>query len=166
MPSMFPTPASGGDDINRRPHDTGDNQGIPTALKWSFGIYLGTAVLMILTALVMFTVGYTGPEDVDADYMDVVVTNQKFIGTLNGLAGVAIVALASQVARSGKNIRRFLLALSLLVVLVDLLSFVTRAGGPSLAVIAILVAFATLLLFRPAVSDLVEENHRAKKMNK
>lgn len=140
---------------------------MPTALKWSFGIYLGTAALMILTALVMFTAGYTGPTaGVDADYMELVVGNQKFIGTINGLAGVVIAALASQVARSGKNIRRLLLAISLLVVLVDLLSFVTRAGGPSLALIAILLAFATLLVFRPAVSDLVEENHRVKKMGK
>ena len=65
-----------------------------------------------------------------------------------------------------KNVRRLLLAISLLVVLVDLLSFVTRAGGPALAVIAVLLAFASLLLFRPAVSDLVEENHRVKKMGK
>lgn len=166
MPTMFPTPATGGDDLNRRPQNPGEVTGIPTSLKWAFGIFLATAVLMVLTSLVMFTAGYTGPDAVDADYMDVVVGNQKFIGGLNGLAGVVIAALISQVPRSGKNVRRLLLAISLLVVLVDLLSFVTRAGGPALAVIAVLLAFASLLLFRPAVSDLVEENHRVKKMGK
>lgn len=167
MPSMFPTPATGGDDANRRPRNTGAGVGMPTALKWSFGIYLGTAALMLLTAMVMFTAGYTGPtEDVDADYMELVVSNQKFLGAINGLAAVVIAALVSQVARSGKNLRRLLLVISFLVILVDLLSFVTRAGGPSLAAIAILLAFATLLVFRPSVGDLVEENHRRKKMGK
>ena len=157
MPSMFPTPATGGDDANRRPRNTGDGVGMPTALKWSFGIYLGTAALMLLTAMVMFTAGYTGPtEDVDTEYMELVVSNQKFIGAINGLAAVVIAALISQVARSGKNLRRLLLVISFLVILVDLLSFVTRAGGPSLAAIAILLAFATLLVFRPSVGDLVE----------
>lgn len=166
MPTMFPTPATGGDDLNRRPRNTGATTGMPTSLKWAFGIFLGTSILMVLTALVMFTAGYTGPVDVDADYKNLVVNTQKFIGAINGLAGVVIAALISQVPRSGKNIRRLLLAITLLVVLMDLLSFVTRAGGMALAVIAILLGVGTLLLFRPAVSDLIEDNHRTKQMGK
>lgn len=164
MPSMFPTPATGGDDLNRRPRDTTPGSGMPTAWKWGFGLYLATAALMILTALVMFTAGYTGPTDVDPDYRELVLSTQKLIGAINGFSGLVIALLASQVARSGKHLRRILLAISFLVILVDLLSFITRAGGPSLAVIAILLALATLLVFRPSVSDLVEENHRAKQM--
>lgn len=161
---MFPTPASGGDDINRRPRKSADGSTMPPSLKWALGLFIATAALMVLTGLVMYTAGYTGPADADQDYQEVVVNNQKFIGALNGLAGVVIAALISQVPRSGKNVRRLLLAISLLVVLVDLLSFVTRAGGISLAVIAILLALGCLLVFRPSVNDVVEQNHRTKKM--
>lgn len=166
MPSMFPTPATGGDDINRRPRNSGDSSGVPASLKWAFGILLATAALMVLTGLIMFTAGYNGPSDVDPEYMELVVNSQKLIGGINGLAGVVIAALASQLPRSGKNARRMLLALALLVALVDLLSFVTRAGGPSLALIAILLAFASLLMFRPSASDRIEQNHLTKKMEK
>ena len=93
-----------------------------------------------------------------------VVNNQKFIGLVNGLAGIVVAALISQVPRGGKNIRRLLLVIALLVMLVDLLSFVTRAGGPSLALIALLLAAGCLLLFRPDVNQLVAQNHRTKQM--
>ena len=164
MPTMFPTPASGGDDANRRPRKPYDGTGTPPSLKWAFAFFIGAAILMVLTGLVLYTAGYTGPTDTDAQYQEVVVNNQRFIGMVNGLAGIVIAALISQVPRSGKNIRRLLLAIALLVVLVDLLSFVTRAGGPSLALIALLLAAGCLLLFRPDVNDLVAQNHRTKQM--
>ncbi|ANE03147.1 hypothetical protein ccrud_02255 [Corynebacterium crudilactis] len=163
MPSMFPSPATGGDDINRRPLNEGETDGtsIPTILKVVFWMLFATAAFMIFAGLVMYTAGYTGPADVEESYKDVVVNNQKFIGAINGFAGIVIVALTSQLPKSGKNPRRILLAIILLVVLTDLLSFATRAGGFALALIAVLLALEALLLFRPAINDHIERNHMA-----
>lgn len=162
MPTMFPTPPSGGDDPNRRARPSADSAEVPKALKVAFWLLLGTSALMILSGLVLFTSGYTGPEDADAAFKELVVENQKFIGGINAFSGIVIAALTSQIPRGGKNVRRILLAIILLSVLVDLISFVTRSGGFALALIAILLALGALLLFRPNVSDHIERNHMAR----
>ncbi|AGT04440.1 putative membrane protein [Corynebacterium glutamicum MB001] len=168
MPSMFPSPATGGDDINRRPlnEPNADATTIPTALKVVFWMLFATAAFMIFTGLVMYTAGYTGPDDVDESYKAVVVNNQEFIGGINAFAGVVIAALTSQLPKGGKNPRRLLLAIMLLVLLTDLLSFATRAGGFALAIIAVLLALEALLMFRPAVNDHIDRNHMARVMNR
>lgn len=162
MPSMFPTPATGGDDLNRRRRDDTPEGQLPRSLKIGFGLFLLTAAFMILTGLVMFTSGYTGPADMDADYREVVVNNQKFIGGVNASAGVVIAALVSQLIRGGKMPRRILLGITFLVVLLDLLSFVTRAGGPALVFIALALALSALLIFTPSASAHIERNHIAR----
>ncbi|MFP7364799.1 hypothetical protein SFC07_03315 [Corynebacterium callunae] len=167
MPSMFPSPATGGDDINRRPilKPSAEDGSLPRMLKIVFGLLLVTAAFMVLTGLILYTAGYTGPDDVAESAKETVINNQKFIGGINGFAGVVIAALTSQLPRGGKTPRRVLLALIVLVVLVDLLSFATRAGGFALAVIALLLALAGVLLFRPAISDHIERNHMARMVN-
>ena len=167
MPSMFPSPATGGDDINRRPvHEPSAADGtMPKLLKAVFWMLLATAAFMILTGLILYTAGYTGPADMDESYKEAVVNNQKFIGGINAFAGVVIAALTSQLPRGGKTPRRVLLALMMLVVLVDLLSFATRAGGFALGIIAVLLALDALLLFRPSISDHIDRNHMARVMN-
>ncbi|BAU94834.1 hypothetical protein N24_0572 [Corynebacterium suranareeae] len=168
MPSMFPSPATGGDDINRRPlnEPQADEHTIPTVLKVVFWMLFATAAFMIFSGLVMYTAGYTGPEDVEESYKDVVVNNQKFIGGINAFAGIVIAALTSQLPRGGKNPRRILLGIVLLVVLTDLLSFATRAGGFALAVIAVLLALEALLMFRPSINAHIERNHMARVMGR
>lgn len=167
MPSMFPSPTTGGDDINRRPisEPTANEKSIPTVLRTVFWLLFVTAASMIFAGLVMYTAGYTGPENMDANYKETVVNNQKFIGGINIFAGIVIAALTSQLPRGGKNPRRILLGIMLLVILVDLLSFATRAGGFALAIIAVLLAVEALLLFRPTINSHIERNHMARVMN-
>ncbi|ALC04934.1 hypothetical protein CDES_02370 [Corynebacterium deserti GIMN1.010] len=166
MPSMFPSPASGGDDLNRRRlGPSADENIIPTALRVVFWMLFVTAAFMIFTGMVMYTAGYTGPDDVDQAFKDTVVNNQKFIGGINAFAGIVIAALTSQLPRGGKTPRRVLLAILLLVVLVDLLSFATQAGGFALALIAVVVALEALILFRPSINSHIERNHMARVMN-
>lgn len=163
MPSMFPTPATGGDDLNRRRGEDRTPEGqLPRSLQIGFVLLLLTAAFMILTGLIMFTSGYTGPADVDADYIEVVVNNQRFIGGVNAFAGIVIAALASQLIRGGKLPRRILLGILLLVALLDLLSFVTRAGGFALVVIVLALAVGALLIFTPSASAHIGRNHAAR----
>jgi hypothetical protein len=127
-------------------------------LKAAFWLLLATSVVLVLSGLVLFTSGYSGPLDAPAAFQEQVVNNQRFIGGINAFAGVVVAALTSQVARSGKNVRRGLLALIVLLVLVNLLAFVVQMGGIGLAVIAVLLAVAALLLYRPSASDYIERN--------
>lgn len=162
MPTMFPTPSSGGDDLNRRQRPIADSDALPTSLKVAFWLLLGTSVLLVLSGLVLFTSGYTGGDDASAEYQQQVIDNQRFIGGINIFAGVVVAALTSQVPRGGKNVRRILLALIFLLLLVNLLAFVVQMGGFGLAAIAVLLALGGLLLYRPAASDHIERNHLAR----
>ncbi|WP_080794422.1 hypothetical protein [Corynebacterium pacaense] len=159
---MFPTPATGGDDLNRRQRPTAEGDGLPTSLKAAFWLLLGTSVLLVLSGLVLLTSGYTGDDSASAEYREQVINNQKFIGGINAFAGIVVAALTSQVPRGGKNVRRLLLAIIVLLLLVNLLAFVVRMGGFALAVIGVLLALGALLLYRPAASDHIERNHMAR----
>lgn len=163
VPTMFPTPGTGGDDPNRRPkkpaatdHRHAGSAVMPSMLKIVFWLLFGIAILMVLTGLVLFTVGYQGDPQAETAYREAVVRNQQFIGVVDIIGGVLIAGLTARLPGGSRLARRALLVVLFLGCLANLLAFGIRAGGFALALIAVLLGVAALMLFHSSINSYID----------
>ena len=105
MPSMFPSMYRSPDDPHRRntgrAGGDGDSGTWPSALRWGYYLCVASAILMILSGLVMLTDGYQGNQNIDQILIDAFVRNVRFVAIFNIIAGLAIAVLAAQLKGRG-----------------------------------------------------------------
>ncbi len=163
MPSMFPSMYRSPDDPPRRNtgRASGDGEtGIwPTALRWGYYLCVASAILMILSGLVMLTDGYQGNRNVDQTLIDAFMRNVRFVAVFNIIAGLAIAALAAQLKGGGRISRRWLAGVIGLSLFFNVAAFVIQVGGLGLGVIVVLLAFSALFIFRPSANEFMRRSN-------
>ena len=84
--------------------------------------------------------------DADLAYVEALMSNQRFTGVVNLIAGVLITLLAAQLRGGGKISRRWLAGVIALTI------FAIQTAGLASIAIVVLLAVAALFLFRPAAN--------------
>ena len=96
MPSMFPSPLRG-DAGSPTPADPSAK---PKALLVAYYLAVASAIVLILSGLVLFTT--QAPGGADAEMVQAVSRNQRFMAIVNIVGGLMIAALASQFHQAGR----------------------------------------------------------------
>ena len=139
-------------DLNRRHDVTLPADGDwPTSLKIGHRLSLAAAVLLLLTGFIMLS-GYQGDPNADLDYIDALMSNQRFTGAVNIIAGILIALLAAQLRGGGKISRRWLAGVIALTIFVNVAAFAIQTAGVASIAAVVLLAVAALFLFRPAAN--------------
>lgn len=152
MPNMFPTMYRGDEGHS---HPIGDPTVEPQALKVGYWWLIVSAALTIFFGLVVATSGYTGDPNVSPQFMAKVEMNQRIVGIYNIVAGFLIAVLMTQVRRAVKYARRWVVAIVMITVLVDMVAFTVKAAGMGIALLPLLLATGALIIYRPAVNTYV-----------
>lgn len=155
MPSMFPSLYRSPDDPNRRARGGGDTDTWPNALRWGYYLCVASAMVMVLSGLVMLTDGYRGDPDADRELIAAFLRNVRFLGFFNIIAGLAIAVLAAQLKRGGKLSRRWLAGVIGLSLFFNVASFAIQVGGLGLVLIVVLLALSALFIFRPSANEFI-----------
>lgn len=166
MTTMFPSlvpPNSGSNggpdggtnrDPNRnvQPWQPGDP--IPRMVLVAMVIYAVVGVIMVLSAIGMLQLGWTRPaaNPEEQQRMDFVLRNVRMLAVALIVFGTAIVGL-SPMLRSGRvGWRRALLVVSVFSMFIMLGGWVLNFAPLGQAVLALMLAVASLMVYRPAVN--------------
>ncbi|AKK10273.1 hypothetical protein [Corynebacterium uterequi] len=152
--SMFPTPVTGGDDPNRRWRDTTPDGVRPQSLVAGYVLALAGAVLMVVSSLVMFSVGFVGG-DAPLEVIDSFERNQRIVAVGNLVLAAVVVWSASATTRGRKAARRVLGAAIFSGVFLNLLGFIVTVSGLAAIVIVALLAFAAVAVTRPSANKYI-----------
>ncbi|AKK04044.1 hypothetical protein [Corynebacterium epidermidicanis] len=153
MTNMFPTMYRGGQDPDdHRSHSDHDVARPPTALRWGYLLMLASTMFMLVAGLIIATAGYTGDPNVDPRFAEAVVLNQRIVGICNIVAAMVLVLLSVQVRNGARKVRPWVVGVVVLVVLVDMIAFLIKAGGFAVALIPVMLATSAVLLYRDSVT--------------
>lgn len=154
MPSMFPSFSAHPDDPNRRYHvEVGDDW--PRSLQIGFWLVVVGAVVMLVTAMMMITTGYPG-DPADTAMRTAFMRNMWFVAVMNIILALVMGAAASYLRQGSRNARRIVAACIALACVFNVMAFAIRVGGLALMLVVVLLAFASLFLFRPAVNAYID----------
>lgn len=162
MPSMFPSMAANNDDINRTSKAWKPGDPTPRIVLIAALMFVIVGVLMVLTGVFQLTVDWNREpiNAEEAERMDFVRRNVQILGGVNVLGGVIITWLAMSLRQGLRNRRRFLLWISCLCIFFMLLGWVFAFTGPGQALLALGLAIAALMAFRPAADPFFDAGHR------
>ncbi|MDU0479034.1 hypothetical protein QVA66_07255 [Staphylococcus chromogenes] len=124
----------------------------PAALRWGYLLMVAATMFMIFAGLVIATAGYTGDPNVDPRFAAAVELNQRIVGITNMVVAMVLVMLTVQVRKGRRSVRPWIAGVVVLVVLIDMVAFLIKAGGFAVAIIPIMLATSAFLLFRPRVT--------------
>ena len=162
MPSMFPSMAPSADDRNRRTTAWQPGDPTPRIVLIASVLFVVVGVLMILSGYLNLTVEWsrepTNAEE--AERMEFVRRNVQILGGINAVLGLVITWLSFSLRLGYRGRRRILLWVSCLAIIFMLLGWVFGFTGPGQAVLALAVAIACLMAFRPAADPFFDAGHR------
>ncbi|WP_313286783.1 hypothetical protein [Corynebacterium vitaeruminis] len=155
MPSMFPSPLRG-DAGSPTPADPSAK---PKALLVAYYLAVASAIVLILSGLVLFTT--QAPGGADAEMVQAVSRNQRFMAIVNIVGGLMIAALASQFHQAGRVTRRVYLGLVVVLIALNLIAVMLRVGGLVLMIIALMLALSAMAYFQQTVSTYIDHRVRS-----
>lgn len=145
-------------DLNRRRNVSLPSDGDwPKSLRWGYVLCVVSAILMLLSGLLMLSNGYIGDPNEDPAIIDSFLLNMRFNAWFNIIAALVIAVLAAQLRGGGRISRRWLAGVIALSLFVNVASFAIQVGGLGLMVIVVFLAFAALFLFRPAANEYMQK---------
>ena len=162
MPSMFPSMAPNADDRNRRTKAWRPGDPTPRVVLIASVLFVILGVLMVLSGVLMFTVDVDGQamNADEAERLEFLRDNVRILGGINVVLGLIITGLSLTLRLGHRNRRRVLLWVSCLAILFMLLGWVFGFTGLGQAVLALGLAIACLMAFRPAADPFFDAGHR------
>lgn len=162
MPSMFPSMAPSADDANRKSKGWKPGEPTPRVVLIAAVLFVVIAVIMIFTGYWQLTADWSrqpaNPEE--AERMDFVRRNVQILGGINVVLGLIITWLAFSLRQGYRGKRRILLWVSCLAIAFMLLGWVFQFTGPGQSVLALGLAIACLMAFRPSADPFFDAGHR------
>ncbi|RNE48952.1 hypothetical protein C5L39_06615 [Corynebacterium alimapuense] len=146
---MYPSP----DDLNRSPASPRTAPDVlPRSLKWSYYLSVAAAIVMVVSGLVLLTGTYPAGSPASQEVIDAFLSNVRFMGVFNIVAGLVIAALVAQLKSGSVISRRVLVGVIVVTIFSNVVAFAIQVGGIAMIVIVVLLAVAALLMFRPDAS--------------
>ncbi|AGP31659.1 hypothetical protein [Corynebacterium terpenotabidum] len=139
-------------DPNRQIRYWRAGEGIPGVVWTGVVLYLLCAVGLIVSALFMWAAEPPTSEDVDRQKtIDAVASALRWIGGVEMIGAGVLCLCVPGLLRGRARHRTLAMAVTGVVVLVALGSWLIGVGGPAQPVLALLLALAALAVYRPAV---------------
>ena len=161
---MFPTPFPKGDDPNRRDREKLPEDGTwPQPLRLAYVTSVVAAILMLVTAAIMFTRGFTGGEDAPQEVVDAFLMNQRIVAVGNVIAAIGLALTAPQLRHGAKISRRWMSGFTILGIAANLLGFVVTVSGLMAIIIVAFLAFSAMFAFRPVSNRYIRERDELRK---
>lgn len=162
MPSMFPSLATPGEDPNRRIDYWKPGDPTPRVVIAGFAMILVAAVLMIYSGIGMFLLDWNREpiNAQEAERMAFVQRNVRILAGLNIIFAIVLILLAPKVRDGYRNKRRLALWIACLAIFFMLAGWVLGFSGMGQSLIALLLAIAFLLVYRPAADPFFDAGHR------
>ncbi|AEI10299.1 putative membrane protein [Corynebacterium resistens DSM 45100] len=162
MPSMFPTMASSSDDRNRRVESWQPGDPTPRTTIAAFALLLITGVLMIVAGGFQLMAKWDGPINSPAQAEDInfLIRNVRILGGVTAACGLGIAVLAPKVRDGYRRARRAVTFIAAVGMFFMLAGWVFQFTGMGNALLALLLAVALLLAFRPAADPYFDAGHR------
>ncbi|RAV32928.1 hypothetical protein [Corynebacterium heidelbergense] len=153
MPTMFPSLVPPEGDRNRSVEEWKAGDPTPRQVVIAFVLFIIVGCAMVLSAVGMFQLNWnrTAASPQEQERMDFVVRNVRLLGVLLILLGVPIVGLAPGLRKGSNVCRRIILGLSVLAMFFMLGGWVLKIAATGQAVLALLLAVACLLMYRPGL---------------
>lgn len=156
MAGMFPTMVADPNDPNRR-FNTAASSTWPRSLKIGYWMILASAVVMLVSALLMLRAGV--PEKLDADVATTFRQNLRIAAYGNIVLALCLTAAAAFFERGSKVARRWASAFIMLAIFLNFAGFFVGVSGWSSFVIVVLLGLAVFFIFRPQANAFVD--HRS-----
>lgn len=156
---MFPSLIPPSDDQNRRINYWKPGEPTPRAVVIGFALILVAAAMMIFFGVNMFLLDWDRPPSSpeEAERMEFVRNNVRILGGINAVLGAALAFLAPKIRDGHRRQRRWALWIGALAIFFMLAGWVFRFTPVGQAVIALMLAFAFLAVYRPAAEPYFEE---------
>ncbi|MGJ4049890.1 hypothetical protein ACN4DP_02805 [Corynebacterium macclintockiae] len=162
MPAMFPSMVPNSDDPNRRVAYWQPGDPTPRMVIASFAMLVFGGAIMVLVGVLSLTASWdrepTSAEE--AEHMRFMINNVRILGGINVVVGALLVFFAPGVRDGYRGKRRLVLWLGAIGILFMLAGWVFGFTGPGQALIALWVAVALLMAYRPAVNQFFDAGHR------
>ncbi|QPK84215.1 hypothetical protein G7Y29_01250 [Corynebacterium qintianiae] len=150
---MFPTVVGDSDDPNRRyTAHTGDTW--PPALRTSYWLVMGAALLMLVTGMMLLSAGF--PEGADEQFRGPFMRNMRVTAFGNLVLALCLAVAASQFPNGTKGARPWASAFIAGAVFVNIVAFIIQVASWASFAIVVLLTFALFFMFRPASNQFVE----------
>ncbi|WP_342318948.1 hypothetical protein [Corynebacterium mayonis] len=153
---MFPTMVGDPNDPNRR-YDPEVSGTWPAALRNGFRLALVASVLMLLTAMVALSAGF--PLGADEAFRAPFMRNMRFVAFGNIVLALGLVACAAQLQQGSRAARRAMAGCAAASIFLNLAGFALKVTSWASFLIAILLAVAMWLVFRPVANGYFDERH-------
>lgn len=162
MPSMFPSMAPHSDDPNRRVNAWKPGDPTPRLVLAASVVFVIIAMIMVLSGIFMIIADWDrAPVDAaEAERMNFVRNNIRILGGVNVVTGAILVWLSLSLREGYRNRRRWMLWIGCLAIFIMLLGWVFQFTGAGQALLALGLAIALLMVFRPAVDPFFDAGHR------
>ncbi|WP_295642178.1 hypothetical protein [uncultured Corynebacterium sp.] len=162
MPSMFPTMASSSDDRNRRVEAWKPGDPTPRTTIVAFALLLTTGVLMIVAGFFQLIAKWDGPigSPEEAERVNFLIRNVRILGGITAVCGLGIALLAPKVRDGYRRSRRGVTFIAAVGMFFMLAGWVFHFTGFGNALLALLLAIALLLAYRPSADPYFDAGHR------
>lgn len=164
MTSMFPSLYRGGDDNdqNRKVVRWQPGDPTPTSVKAGAILFLVTGILMVFSGILSLTAGWNREpiNAEEAETMRFVQNNVRILGGIQVVLGLVIAYLHRGVMQGYRSKRRWILWVSALAAFFMLAGWVAMFIPIGPALLALLLAVAALLVFRPNADPYFDAGHR------
>ncbi|WP_408925138.1 hypothetical protein ACKFRT_09635 [Corynebacterium sp. YSMAA1_1_F7] len=162
MPAMFPSMVPSSDDPNRKVSYWKPGDPTPRIVIVSFAMLIVLGLLMVFFGFLSLTASWDRePLDAEeAERMDFVRNNVRILGGINIVVGAALMFFSPGVRDGYRGKRRLVLWIGAVGILFMLAGWVFGFTGPGQAVLALLLAVALLMAYRPAVNPYFDAGHR------
>lgn len=153
MPSMFPVSHnSDPGDRNRAINYWEPGDGIPGAVKVAFILFVLAGVGLLVSGVTMWTADRPVVDDPDhMAFIETVSTNMKWVGTVQLVTGVLLAVLIPGLLRGIARRRRWVMVTVSVALLFTLGGWVLGVGGLEQPLTGLVLALASLAMYRPAV---------------
>lgn len=164
MTSMFPSLYRGGDenDQNRKVVRWQPGDPTPTSVKVGAILFLVTGLLMVFSGILSLTASWDRePMNAEeAEMMRFVQKNTRILGGIQVVLGLVIAFLHRGVLHGYRSKRRWILWVSALAAFFMLAGWVAQFVFIGTALLALMLAIAALLVFRPNADPFFDAGHR------
>lgn len=162
MPAMFPSMVPSGQDPNRDVRYWQPGDPTPRMVIVSFVMLVVLGLLMVFFGVLALTASWDRePMNAEeAEHMNFVRNNVRILGGINVVVGAVLVYFSRGVRDGYRSKRRLVLWFGALGILFMLAGWVFGFTGPGQAILALLLAVALLMAYRPAVNPFFDAGHR------
>lgn len=162
MPSMFPSMNSHPADPHRTTTCWKPGDPTPRVVLAAGVLFVAVGALMLLAGTWQLTADwtYTPSNPQEAERMDFVRRNVHILGGINVVLSVAIIWLALSLRLGYRRKRRVLLCASCLAIFFMLAGWVFGFSGMGQALLALGLAVACLMAYRPSADPFFDAGHR------